>query len=230
MQVPSANNEPVVDAHDPGVGVAGRRLRAGQATPSGTWPPTVPGWTVKDQLSHLIGIERMLLGDPPPPPLTECPRPRHQRLRGDERGVGGGPPARARRRGAGRVRRGHQPAARGPAGHAHGRASTRSGGARSARCPTASSWRPGSSTAGPTSRTSAGPWAGPAVATGSGEATALDRCERTMPFVVGKRVAPPDGTSVLFAVIGVMGRQVACRGGRRAGRAGDRGARPTSPR
>ena len=37
----------------------------------------------------------------------------------------------------------------------------------------------------------------------------LDRCERTMPFVVGKRVAPPDGTSVLFAVTGVMGRQVA---------------------
>jgi uncharacterized protein (TIGR03083 family) len=43
---------------------------------------------------------------------------------------------------------------------------------------------------------------------GVGEATVLDRCERAMPFVVGKRVAPPDGTSVLFAVTGVMGRQV----------------------
>jgi uncharacterized protein (TIGR03083 family) len=46
---------------------------------------------------------------------------------------------------------------------------------------------------------------------GVGEATALDRCERTMPYVVGKRVAPPEGTSVLFAVIGVMGRQIHVR-------------------
>ena len=39
-----------------------------------------------------------------------------------------------------------------------------------------------------------------------------------MPFVVGKRVAPPDGTTVLFAVIGVMGRKVGVRvdGGRAA--------------
>jgi len=29
-----------------------------------------------------------------------------------------------------------------------------------------------------------------------------------MPYVVGKRVAPPDGTSVLFVVIGVMGKKV----------------------
>ena len=43
---------------------------------------------------------------------------------------------------------------------------------------------------------------------GVGEATTLDRCARSMPFVVGKRVAPPDGTSVLFVVIGVMGKKV----------------------
>ena len=43
---------------------------------------------------------------------------------------------------------------------------------------------------------------------GVGEAITLDRCARSMPFVVGKRVAPPDGTSVLFAVTGVMGRKV----------------------
>ncbi|MBA9007625.1 maleylpyruvate isomerase family mycothiol-dependent enzyme [Thermomonospora cellulosilytica] len=29
-------------------------------------PTDLPGWTVKDVLSHLIGIERMLLGDPVP--------------------------------------------------------------------------------------------------------------------------------------------------------------------
>jgi hypothetical protein len=31
------------------------------------------GWTVKDQLSHLIGIDRILLGDPAPPELTDRP-------------------------------------------------------------------------------------------------------------------------------------------------------------
>ena len=30
------------------------------------WPTECPGWTVKDQLSHLIGIERSLLGEAPP--------------------------------------------------------------------------------------------------------------------------------------------------------------------
>jgi putative sterol carrier protein len=39
-----------------------------------------------------------------------------------------------------------------------------------------------------------------------------------MPFVVGKRVAPPDGTTVLFTVVGVMGRKLFVRvdGGRAA--------------
>jgi len=32
-----------------------------------------PGWTVKDNLSHLVGVERMLLGDPAPPPLDQSP-------------------------------------------------------------------------------------------------------------------------------------------------------------
>jgi uncharacterized protein (TIGR03083 family) len=43
---------------------------------------------------------------------------------------------------------------------------------------------------------------------GVGEQAVLDRCERTMPYVVGKRVAPPDGTTVRFVVTGVLGRQV----------------------
>jgi uncharacterized protein (TIGR03083 family) len=36
-------------------------------------PSECPGWTVRDVLSHLIGIERTLLGEEPPPPLTELP-------------------------------------------------------------------------------------------------------------------------------------------------------------
>jgi hypothetical protein len=43
---------------------------------------------------------------------------------------------------------------------------------------------------------------------GAGEQVVLDRCAETMPYVVGKVVAPPDGTSVLFVVTGAMGRQV----------------------
>jgi hypothetical protein len=43
---------------------------------------------------------------------------------------------------------------------------------------------------------------------GAGEREVLDRCAATMPFVVGKQVAPDDGTSVLFAVTGVLGRRV----------------------
>jgi uncharacterized protein (TIGR03083 family) len=36
-------------------------------------PSECPGWTVRDVLSHLIGIERTLLGDEAPPALTELP-------------------------------------------------------------------------------------------------------------------------------------------------------------
>ncbi len=43
---------------------------------------------------------------------------------------------------------------------------------------------------------------------GAGESTVLDRCASTMAYVVGRRVAPPDGTTVLFSVVGVLGRQV----------------------
>ncbi len=43
---------------------------------------------------------------------------------------------------------------------------------------------------------------------GPGESSALDCCVSSMPFVIGKRVAPPDGTTVYFVVTGVLGRQV----------------------
>ncbi|HEY8478653.1 MAG TPA: maleylpyruvate isomerase family mycothiol-dependent enzyme [Spirillospora sp.] len=40
-------------------------------------PTECPGWTVKDQVSHLVGIERDLLGDPPPD--VEVPEFEHLR-------------------------------------------------------------------------------------------------------------------------------------------------------
>ena len=43
-----------------------------------------------------------------------------------------------------------------------------------------------------------------------------------MPFVVGKRVAPPDGTTVRFVVTGVLGRQVTVAVDGRPGRGSGR--------
>jgi len=41
----------------------------------GQWeaPTDCPGWSVRDHISHLVGIERMLLGDPAPEALGEYP-------------------------------------------------------------------------------------------------------------------------------------------------------------
>jgi uncharacterized protein (TIGR03083 family) len=36
-------------------------------------PTECPGWSVRDQLSHLIGIERTVRGDPAPDPLDPAP-------------------------------------------------------------------------------------------------------------------------------------------------------------
>ena len=33
-------------------------------------PTCLPGWTVHDVLSHVIGTEAMLLGEPAPPPTS----------------------------------------------------------------------------------------------------------------------------------------------------------------
>jgi len=42
-------------------------------------PSACPGWSVRDLLSHMIGTERSLLGDPPPdPPATVAPYVRNE--------------------------------------------------------------------------------------------------------------------------------------------------------
>jgi len=48
-------------------------LAQGLADAEWELPSECPGWTVRDVLSHLIGIERVLLGEAPPPPLAELP-------------------------------------------------------------------------------------------------------------------------------------------------------------
>ena len=75
MHGPSTNNEPVVD-HWSRCGPPWSAPASGSARRQWDLATDCPGWTVKDQLSHLIGDRAMLLGEPPPPPLAEVARPR----------------------------------------------------------------------------------------------------------------------------------------------------------
>ncbi|MBK9181142.1 MAG: maleylpyruvate isomerase family mycothiol-dependent enzyme [Acidimicrobiales bacterium] len=47
----------------------------GASLPGHAWdlPTDCPGWTVRDQYAHVIGTERMLLGEQPPGPPIEAP-------------------------------------------------------------------------------------------------------------------------------------------------------------
>ncbi len=206
MTAPSTNNEPVVGAMTQvwaSVASVCEEIKGSQ------WDldTDCPGWSVKDQLSHLIGIEHLLLGDPAPPPLAEWPD--HVRNAFGEMNEAW---VEARRRTPGAEvvaefvevanRRVAElramPASRfdeigwSPVGEVPYREfmETR----------VLDSWAHEQDIRRAVGR--------PGGRNGIGEATTLDRCERTMPYVVGKRVAPPDGTSVLFAVVGVMGRQI----------------------
>ena len=228
MPIPSTNNEPVVGAM---AQVWASLLGVCEQIKATQWDLVTdcPGWTVKDQLSHLIGIERMLLGEAPPPPLTEVPDHVHQRVRGDERGVGGGPQCRR------------------PAKTVF------------AELVEITNRRIEELRAMPTSRFEEIGWSPvgevpyrefmetrildswaheqdirralgrPGGRNGVGEATASTGASAPCPIVVGKQVAPADGTSVLFAVVGVMGRQILVRmvDGRAEAVAASPDARPT---
>lgn len=64
--VAQPNHEPVVDAL---AEVWGSTAEACRGLADADWeqPTDCPGWTVRDQLAHLIGIERVLLGEDAPP-------------------------------------------------------------------------------------------------------------------------------------------------------------------
>jgi uncharacterized protein (TIGR03083 family) len=187
-----------------------------------------PGWSVKDNLSHLIGIERMILGDPPPPALTEVPD--HVRNPFGEvneawvearRDVPGAEvmaefvDTTNRRIDALMAMSADQFDVVGwsPVGDAPYREfmATR----------VLDTWAHEQDMRRALGR--------PGGRNGAGEQLVLNRCFSTMPYVVGKVVAPPDGTSVLFAVTGVMGRQevVAVQGGRASASPGPPTVQPT---
>jgi uncharacterized protein (TIGR03083 family) len=170
-------------------------------------PTDCPGWSVKDNLSHLIAIERMLLGDPSPPALTEVPD--HVRNPFGEineswveaRRVVPGAEVLAefvdttnRRIDALRAMSPEQFETVGwsPTGDAPYREFM---GNR-----VLDTWAHEQDM-----RRALGRSGG---RNGAGERQVLDRCEQTMPYVVGKKVAPADGATVLFAVTGVLGRQI----------------------
>lgn len=74
--MPQPDHEPVIDALEE---VWGSIVEACRGLADTDWerPTDCPGWTVRDQLSHLIGIERVLLGEGAPP--FAGPMPAHVR-------------------------------------------------------------------------------------------------------------------------------------------------------
>jgi uncharacterized protein (TIGR03083 family) len=70
--VSNGSQEPVVDVLDEEWAAIGQ---LGDALESGEWelPSECPGWTVRDVLSHMVGTESSLLGEPSPAPLPTPP-------------------------------------------------------------------------------------------------------------------------------------------------------------
>ncbi len=170
-------------------------------------PTDCPGWTVRDQLSHVIGVERMVLGDEAPPPPAVVPG--HVRngfaalneawvdARRDVPGssvldefvsVTGRRLRELRALPAGRF----DELTWGPTGEVTYRGFLESR--------ILDSWVHEQDVRRALGR--------PGGRNGAGESAVLDRCAATMAYVVGKRVAPPGGTSVAFEVTGPLGRRV----------------------
>lgn len=174
-----------------------------------------PGWSVKDQLSHLIGIERMILGDPAPALLAEAPP--HVL---NDFGLLNESWVEARRPVPGddvlaefvEVTHRRTDALEAMGKDEFDRVGWSPLGERPYRefmeSRILDSWAHEQDIRRALDR--------PGGRNGAAETLVLDRCEQTMAYVVGKRVAPPEDASVLFVVEGALGRHalVAMAGGR----------------
>jgi uncharacterized protein (TIGR03083 family) len=175
----------------------------------GQWalPTDCPGWSVQDQLSHLIGVEHTLLGDPAPKPVSPVP-PYVKNPIGEMNEAW----IEARRQVAGSevlaefvdvtdrrlaALRGFPPEKFDEVGWSPiGQVPYRDFmGTR-----VLDSWTHEQDIRRAVER--------PGGRNGAGEKHILTQCAGAMSFVVGKKVAPPDGTSVLFEVSGALGRSV----------------------
>lgn len=170
-------------------------------------PTDCPGWTVRDQMSHVIGVERTLLGEPAPDPLGELPAYVRNPI-----GEMNEPWLEARR---------HTP---GPEVLTEFIDTTRRRLAALRALPREKFDEIGWSPIGQVPyREFMGTrvldsWAHeqdarralgrPGGRNGAGETLVLDRCSGAMTYVVGKKVGAPDGATVLFDVMGPLGRQV----------------------
>ncbi len=173
-------------------------------------PTDCPGWTVRDQVSHLVAVERMLLGDPAPPSLpTQPPHVKNPIGELNE------PWIEARRGTPGQevlaefeetvqrrldALRAFPPerfdvVGWSPVGEVPYRdfMTTR----------ILDSWAHEQDIRAALHR--------PGGRNGVGETVVLDRCEAAMGYVVGKKVAPLEGTVVWFAISGPLGRDVVLR-------------------
>ena len=183
-----------------------------EGLPADTWelPTDCPGWTVRDQLSHLIGTERGLLGDGAPPLPDPMPDYVHNPI-----GELNEAWIQARRDLPGdevlaefvavTTRRLEQlagfPAERwdvvgwSPMGDAPYR--------EFMKIRTFDSWVHGQDIRRAIDR--------PGERFGAGEANTMARVVMSMPYVVGRKVAPPDQTTVVFEVEGPLAQTIAIK-------------------
>jgi uncharacterized protein (TIGR03083 family) len=200
------NNEAVIDRLSE---VWASVVDACRGLDDGQWSTDTdcPGWTVRDQVSHLIGVERMLSGDPAPESLAEVPA--HVKNAFGEVNEAWIEPRRSTpgtevldefvditRRRLDALRSmstsdfdivGWSPTGEVPYRHFM-------------EMRVLDSWAHEQDI-----RQALGC---PGGRNGSGEEVALDRCGQAMPYVVGKKAGAVDGSSVLFVVTGPMGRRI----------------------
>jgi uncharacterized protein (TIGR03083 family) len=178
-------------------------------------PTDCPGWSVRDNVSHLVGIERMLLGESPPPPLTRFPPHVHNPL-----GEINEAWVEARRTTAGpdvlrefaQVTDRRLDELRSMSAEQFDVVSQSLLGKMPYRQFTQirviDSWAHEQDIRRAVKR--------PGGRNGTGESVVMDGCARNMDRVVGKGASPKDGSVVLFNISGLLGRQIAVvvRGGR----------------
>ncbi|HLN16096.1 MAG TPA: maleylpyruvate isomerase family mycothiol-dependent enzyme [Acidimicrobiales bacterium] len=184
---------------------------AGAGLPAEAWerPTDCPGWTVRDHVSHLVGIERTLLGEAAPP-APDGPPPEHVRNPigelneawvADRRGRPGAEvlaefaevTARRLKELAGFDTARFDEVGWSPVGQVPYRVFM--------EVRVFDSWVHEQDMRRALGR--------PGGRHGAGEEVSLRRVGSGIGFVVGKKVAPPDGTSVIFDVTGEGGRPLA---------------------